>query len=573
MKHVHLLLILAIFATAAFAQQNVGIGTTTPNPNAKLDIVDTTRGILIPRMDSTHRLNMPVVKGMMVYDSSYNYLYFNDGSTWRSFITSGSAPDPANSSSWTLTGNSGINPGINFIGTTNNTPLVFRVNNQKSGIIDPISFNTFLGYNAGPSSTGNANTGLGAQAMYNNSIGQTNVAVGGQALYSNTTGSNNVAIGGRALYTNTGDGNTAVGNVSMYSNVSGSNNTAGGKNSLYTNSSGNNNVALGNQTMFNNTSGSNNTATGNEALKQNSMGGNNTATGYQSLYSNTTAYYNTATGFASLYSDTTGNFNTAAGYSSLYFNSSGFENTAFGNQALFNNTTAAFNVAVGSGALATNTTGAQNIGLGTNALHSNITGSNNIGIGFSGGANLTTGGYNIDIGNSGNGGESNTIRIGSNSQSAAFISGIWGSTSGGGIPVYINSFGQLGTNPSSARFKENIEDIGKISNDLYKLRPVSFRYKAGIPGGDRSLQYGLIAEEVEKVNSNLIAYDTLGNIYTVKYQLLTPLLLNELIKEHQLNLEQQEVLKSHEKKFADQERINKQLQQEIGELKKLIGKQ
>jgi hypothetical protein len=343
----------------------------------------------------------------------------------------------------------------------------------------------------------------------------------------------------------------------MYSNTSGQYNTSAGSSALYSNINGSFNVANGNEAMRLDTSGSFNTANGFQAMYSNLSGGNNTATGGQSLYSIKTAYYNTATGYQSMFSDTSGNFNTANGHQSLYSNVNGVENTAMGFAALYNNTTAFFNTAVGSNSLNHNTTGGQNTAVGSSALFFN-TGTNNIGIGFSAGGQLTGGNNNIDIANNGQGGESNTTRIGNGNQSKTFISGIYGSLTAAGVAVYVDGSGQLGTNPSSARFKEDIEDMRNTSSDLYKLRPVNFRYKEEIAKGSCELQYGLIAEEVEAINTNLVSYDKDGKLFTVKYHLLVPLMLNELQKEHAINQQQEAKIES--------------LQQQINELKELINK-
>jgi hypothetical protein len=180
-------------------------------------------------------------------------------------------------------------------------------------------------------------------------------------------------------------------------------------------------------------------------------------------------------------------------------------------------------------------------------------------LGVNAGNSLTTGDDNIDIGNSGVAAESATIRIGTNGTHAkTFIAGINGATSASGIAVFVNASGQLGTLTSSARFKENIEDMSNISTDLLKLRPVTFVYKDEAADGDKTLQYGLIAEEVAKINPALVMFDKEGKPYTVRYQMLTPMLVNELQKEHKANKEQNEKIQS--------------LQKQIDELKLLIGK-
>jgi hypothetical protein len=152
-------------------------------------------------------------------------------------------------------------------------------------------------------------------------------------------------------------------------------------------------------------------------------------------------------------------------------------------------------------------------------------------LGVAAGLNLTTGNNNIDIGNLGVAGESNIIRIGTvGTQNAAFIAGIRGATVPGGI-VVVGTDGKLGTVASSERFKEAIKPMGKASEAILALKPVSFRYKHkldhdGIP------QFGLVAEQVEKVNPDLVARDHQGKIITVRYEAVNAMLLNEFLKEH-----------------------------------------
>jgi trimeric autotransporter adhesin len=312
--------------------------------------------------------------------------------------------------------------------------------------------------------------------------------------------------------------NTAEGTNALLHLTTGSDNTAIGFNALFSNTRGHDNTANGFYALINNTTGYANTATGVVALSSNTTGYDNTATGVQALNNNNAGVYNTATGFAALGNNTTGDNNTATGFSALRFNETGFQNTATGLQALQNNTTGFRNTADGNGAL------------------NNNTGSNNIGLGFNAGANLTTGSNNIDIGNSGAGGESNTIRIGS-AQTRTFIKGISGAVVSGAA-VVVNAGGQLGMAPSSARFKQEIQDMDKASDVLLALRPVSFRYKPEIdPEGVP--QFGLVAEEVEKVNLDLVVRDRDGKAYTVRYEAVNAMLLNEFLKEHRKNEEQQ----------------------------------
>ena len=321
-------------------------------------------------------------------------------------------------------------------------------------------------------------------------------------------------------------------------------NTAEGTDALFSLTTGFNNTAIGFDALFSNTVGVQNTAAGTSALFSNTNGSENTAVGHQALFSNTNGTFNTAAGFSALSQNTTGSSNTATGVFALGSNSTGVGNTANGFEALVFNTTGSDNTATGSTALFNNTTGGNNTAIGLEALFSNTTGSDNIAVGFQAGFNLTTGDSNIDIGNEGVSGEANTIRIGRRpsrifpqGQTATFIAGIIGAPIAGPT-VHISGSGQLGVPPSSARFKADIKPMDKASEAIHALKPVTFRYKQeldpeGIP------QFGLVAEEVEKVNPNLVARDDQGKVYTVRYDAVNAMLLNEFLKEHR-RVEQQE---------------------------------
>jgi trimeric autotransporter adhesin len=248
---------------------------------------------------------------------------------------------------------------------------------------------------------------------------------------------------------------------------------------------------------------------------------------------------NTASGFRALFGNTEGSYNTAVGHHALANNSTGEQNTASGFSALFSNTEGVSNTANGQSALMENTTGNNNVAVGIGALGFNSTGSNNIAVGQSAGANLTTGDNNIDIGNVGVAGESDTIRIGTQgTQTRTFIAGIRGTPIMGGVPVGVKSDGQLGVKPSSARYKQAIQPMAKASEAILALKPVTFRYEKELdPKG--ALQFGLVAEEVAKVNPDLIVADDQGNPFTVRYEEVNAMLLNEFLKEHRKN-EQQE---------------------------------
>ena len=266
----------------------------------------------------------------------------------------------------------------------------------------------------------------------------------------------------------------------------------------------------------------------------------NTAEGQDALFSLTTGSYNLAIGLNSLHNNTTGSANTAAGSVALFNNTIGVFNTATGASALVANTTGNTNTAIGADALFVNTTGSNNTAVGVNALSSNTTGSNNIGVGPVGGLYLTTGSNNIDIGNAGVAGESGIIRIGTaGTQTATFIAGIRGVPITGAMAIGVDANGQLGVRCSSARFKEAIKPMDKASEAIFSLQPVTFRYKKALDPA-ATPQFGLVAEQVAKVDPDLVARDADGKPFTVRYEEVNAMLLNEFLKEHRKVTEQGE---------------------------------
>ena len=291
------------------------------------------------------------------------------------------------------------------------------------------------------------------------------------------------------------------------------------------------NTAEGTSALFSLTTGTYNTAVGLFSLRSNTEGNFNTAIGAGALLANTTDE-NTATGAGALLSNTNGSQNTANGAFALFSNDTGAGNTAVGDRALFRNTVGAYNVAVGDSALfSLSSTVAgnvdNNVAIGAGALANVTEGIFNIAIGFNAGVNLTSGGSNIYIGSDGFPTEIFTIRIGS-PQHATFIAGISG-TAVVGDTVVVDGNGQLGTVASAARFKKEIRPMDKTSEAILGLKPVSFRYKSDSKG---TPQFGLIAEEVAKVNPDLVVRDRNGEIYSVRYEAVNAMLLNEFLKEH-----------------------------------------
>ncbi|MGA2190392.1 MAG: tail fiber domain-containing protein, partial [Steroidobacteraceae bacterium] len=411
-------------------------------------------------------------------------------------------------------------------------------------------------------SDGNSNTGVGEYALHgpaDSNTGSYNTVVGASAMFYNTTGGSNTVSGFETLSDNkTGNYNTASGVWALEYNIAGSYNTATGYLALQSNDyegagvSGN--TADGALALRNNISGTLNTAVGYQALYTNVSSGYNTAVGYNALTANTGSF-NSALGALALAANTSGGANTAFGNSALNANQSGANNTATGSNALYmndtENTGASGNTADGAGAMNNNSSGnnntavgwqtlqgttsgasgSNNTAIGVNALFAYSTGSNNIAVGYEAGLNVATGSDNIDIGNAGAAGDNKVIRIGTAStQKKIFIAGI-NDVSVTGSPVYIASNGQLGVVVSSERFKTAIAPMGSNTAKLDKLRPVTFNLKSDATG---TRQYGLIAEEVAKVDPELIIRGQYGRIDGVRYDELAPMLLNEMQK-HQKN--------------------------------------
>ena len=414
------------------------------------------------------------------------------------------------------------------------------------------SQNTANGSNAlFNNTTGNENTAIGYEALKSNISGSWNTATGRGALSSNSNGNYLTAVGYKALFSNTsGDYNTAIGASALQNNTGGTQNTSIGDNSLSLNTTGSYNTATGVAALNVNTTGGSNTATGSNALNFNTTGSFNTASGAVALRYNSTGSQNTAIGYASLNANSDGDYNTAIGSQALGINSSGRNNTAIGYLSLFTNSTGYKHTAIGSEALYSNTTGLGNSASGFQALYSNTTGTGNTAIGFHAGFNQTTGSYNIYVGQaSGVAGESFTTRIGLD-QTAAYLAGVSGSTAASGVGVLVNASGKLGTLTSSRRFKEEIADMGDATGGLMKLRPVSFRYKPEYADGSRLLQYGLIAEEVAEIFPGLVQYGEKGEVNTVYYQFLAPMLLNEYQKQQKKIQALEERLERLEKALA-----------------------
>ncbi len=354
------------------------------------------------------------------------------------------------------------------------------------------------------------NTAEGQSALLGLTTGGFNTAVGFFSLRSNTTNSFNTALGAGALFVNTSDENTATGAGALLSSTTGSLNTANGAFALVSNTTGSGDTAIDGEALFSNTTGAFNTVTGGQALTLNTEGSSNTATGFRALVSNIT----------------------------------GNDNTANGDDALNHNTTGGFNTAMGAGALPNNTIGRSNTALGINA-----------GTGVSTADNVICIGADVD---------------GENASNTCYIGNIFGVTSVG-IGVLVNSAGKLGTTTSSRRFKEEIKPMERASEALLALKPVTFRYKKDIDAAGTS-QFGLVAEDVEKVNSDLVVRDKDGRPYSVRYDQVNAMLLNEFLKEHSKVEQQESIITRLEATVAREEaataKQGKDFEKAIRELKK-----
>jgi hypothetical protein len=579
MKYTIQLLISVLLCVPVFSQ-NVGIGTSSPHASAQLDISNSGKGLLIPRMTTANisAITNPA-KGLLVYDSVLNQLMVNMGNDvapdWQTIVFK---------SGWGTAGNSGTDTAVNFIGTKDNRPLRFKVNNQSAGLLSPaINGNTGFGWETLlNTSSGTYNTAIGNRTLRANTTGTGNFAVGFEALFSNTTGSYNVANGGQALRTNTiGNYNVANGVAALQSNISGNSNVANGMEALNANTTGVGNVANGVSALKSNTTGNVNVANGGEALFSNTTGIENTATGYHSLYQNTVGNFNTATGAFALNANTTAGNNTAHGYGALYNNLTGSENTANGVQALFSNTTGTANVANGALAGYFNTTGLGNVanGLqamykntvgdsntvnGTLALYNNTIGNENVADGFRAMYFNATGSYNTAIGSLAGGvlgaNPSNFTAIGYDAGKVNSVSNRmeFGNTSVNWIG------GQVGWSTySDRRIKEDIHaDIPGLSF-ITRLKPVSYRLNIKMQNAlcgidnekewegkydiEKEIQTGFIAQEVEQAAqelgfkfSGVSAPKGAGKLYSVQYAAFVVPLVKAVQEQQQIIDKQQQ---------------------------------
>jgi hypothetical protein len=317
------------------------------------------------------------------------------------------------------------------------------------------------------------------------------------------------------------------------------------------------NTAEGQDALFSLTNGTSNTANGYSALKANTNGDRNTANGALALFTNVTGSENTATGYAALFFNR-GSLNTATGIAALHSNATGTNNTANGQRALSDNLSGSKNTANGSGALGNNTMGDNNTADGFQALGANTTGSSNIALGNNAGSSVNTADDVICIG-----------AAGADVSHSCYIGNIFNQPSPSGLAVFVNSDGKLGTIMSSRRFKEDIKPMDKTSEDILALQPVTFRYKKDFdPTG--TAQFGLVAEDVAKVNSDLVVRDKEGKPYSVRYDQVNAMLLNEFLKERKRVEDQQETIAQLKSDATKHEAVTFELKSTVAQQQKAM---
>jgi hypothetical protein len=557
------ILFLFCFGVSVSIYSQIGINTATPQ--AVLDITASNAvspasidGLLIPRIDT-----FPAINPLAAQNSILVYLNVATGVGspfgvnpagfyyWSFPQLKWIGLDPS-ISAWSLNGNSSTIDGTNFIGTVDNVPLNFRVDNQKAGTVN--ASHTFFGYQAGNSNAENFNVGIGDHAFYTNTTGYENAAIGSNALYKNSTGNENIAVGSKALYENTtASANTAIGYEAMYSttdhgenvaigyqalrnNIEDSN-TAVGHQSLYANTTGDSNTAVGRESLRNSISGSGNTAMGRESLQMNVSGANNSAFGHNSLRNNTTGNENTAGGDISLFSNDTGSGNSAYGINSLFHNLSGNVNTGIGKETLYNNTTGSNNVALGFATLYSNTIGDQNVAIGMESARDNVSGIGNIAIGLEASRTNLSGNNNVAVGNFtlyNNISGSNNTALGH--QADVSSDNITNSTAlGNGAVVNQSNKVRIGndnvtiiegfvamTVASDRRYKEEIATIPLGLDFINQLHPVEYVKKNN---SEKTKEWGLIAQELKETldkanykNAGIITSDKSKNEFlSIRY--------------------------------------------------------
>lgn len=518
--------------------QNIAINTdgSAADASSILDVKSTTKGMLVPRMTTTQRTAITTpATGLLVFDTDTKSFWFYNGSAWTNFSSA------AGGSGWSLTGNSGTDTASNFIGTTDNMPLLFKSNNKSIGRLS--QKNILLGENAGislmPNYIGNIAIGKGALAYsptVNSTVaigdsalaytglnstyaydGDWNTGIGTYALKSNTSGRSNTATGFFSLSSNiTGSENTGLGYSALTKNTTGWQNTAVGESALYNNETGSGNTAVGSSVLADNTSGKFNTAIGTYTMQHNINGNNNVAIGFGAFLANQSGYSNVVVGTDALRKSLTLNNLVAIGDSALYNNGTdatlyyhSIQNTAIGSKALFANTTGSLNTASGYNSLTANITGLNNTGHGAFTLRANTTGTENTASGRSALYNNTIGNSNTAVGSvalfNNTDGDYNTalgvsalsVNTTGNGNTAlgynADVStGTLTNATAIGYNATVNASnkirlgnssvtvieGQVAYTTSDGRFKQNIKDNVPGLDFITALKPLTYQYRS-----------------------------------------------------------------------------------------------
>jgi trimeric autotransporter adhesin len=485
------------------AAQSVGIGTTTPDNSASLDIKNSTKGILVPRTSTTSRTTIVApAKGLMLFDTTTMSFWFHTGTDW---VEAGRINAPNGNVYLGFEAGLSAHPDAVFntgIGTRAlSTMGITGAGNTAVGFyaltLNQAFHNTALGYSAlSTNSTGFRNTALGASTLEFNTTGIENTAAGYNALSTNTTGNENVAIGSQAMQqSTTGGKNVAIGHMAMTSHTTGSENTAIGRQAMYSSHTGYNNTAVGEAAMFQNSNGHDQTAVGDSALFSyvataptldfpntavgakallKTQGGANNAVGFEALRNTTNGYNNNALGFRALAANTTGYDNVAIGHLALSTNLSGIQNIAIGSNALLSETSSGGNVAIGYYAGEDITTSSQNVAIGTRALENTTTGGSNIAIGLNSLASNNTGTSNIGIGGgtSTGSGSNGVILIGNNANTTG--SSLTNATAiGTGAQVGCTGCLALGGSTASTQTRIGINNAVPLT-DLHIIQQVDF---------------------------------------------------------------------------------------------------
>ncbi|MBI5218916.1 MAG: tail fiber domain-containing protein [Bacteroidia bacterium] len=549
---------------------NLGIGTTTPSGKVQI-VADASLPATSPIFEIKDQNGQTA---MVVYKDSVHFWVKDPGGAKSQnkgcFAVSGKSSTKSTTNNFFY-----INPANNFIGNDAGYSLSGSLNytgkynsfiGYQAGYSDTSGYNNyFIGYKAGYSNTsGYSNIFIGDNCGYFNTSGRGNIFLGDNCGYSNTTGKQNVFLGYYAGYINNGDYNVFIGDHAGYSNTSGMGNSANGYYALYSNTGGTNNVANGYHALYNNIGGINNVAIGYQAFYYNTEGVYNVANGYQAGYTNN-GDYNVFVGFQTGFSNTIGYQNTASGFQALYSNTTGNSNIANGMNALQSNTIGNYNTANGYAALLSNINGNNNTADGVAALFNNMYGSNNTALGFYAFfdginySNSTALGYNAAIT------ASNQVSIGDAFVTTFFCQGAYAATSASAANMVVLSTGQILRSTSSKRYKSNITDLEINTENIYKLRPVSYN---SINESDSKTQrfFGLIAEEVAEAIPELAVFAIEKDVIkgsaseklipdAVQYPLLSVLLLKEAQKQKKKSDEQQKIIDDLQKRIEALEKL------------------